>query len=124
MCVTVITLSLGFNGAAVVTNLQNVHDLAPNYAAIIFSIINFAGTTCGITTPMTIAYFIQDSNTMNEWNQIFVIAAVVFIVPALVFICFGSTDVQYWNDSDADTDKDKAKEKSTISDEKYISHKT
>lgn len=31
VCVAIITLSLGFNGASTVTNLQNAQDLAPNY---------------------------------------------------------------------------------------------
>lgn len=120
LCVLAITFALGFNGAAVVTNLQNVHDLAPNYSAIVFSIINLFGTTCGITAPMTIAYFTQENNTTNEWNQIFTIASILFIVPTVIFMCFGSTDIQYWNDSNFKKTKDK---ETSISPEKYISHK-
>lgn len=35
LCVAVVTLSLGFNGAAAMTNLQNAQDLAPNFAGTI-----------------------------------------------------------------------------------------
>lgn len=45
--VAVITLSLGFNGASTVTNLQNSQDLAPNFAGSLYGIINFVGTTTG-----------------------------------------------------------------------------
>jgi hypothetical protein len=34
LCVAVVTLSLGFNGAATLTNLQNSQDLAPNFAGM------------------------------------------------------------------------------------------
>lgn len=36
VCVAFVTLSLGFNGAGVLTNLQNSQDLAPNYAATVY----------------------------------------------------------------------------------------
>lgn len=36
VCVTFVTLSLGFNGAGVMTNLQNSQDLAPNYAGTVY----------------------------------------------------------------------------------------
>lgn len=61
VCVAIITIALGFNGASVCTNLLNAQDLAPNYTAIIFSIINLVGTSSGATTPMVIAYFTREN---------------------------------------------------------------
>lgn len=71
-CVILITLSLGFNGAATITNLQNAQDLAPNFAATIFSIINFAGTTTGFLSPMVVAHFTkhQVCSQFNQFNHI------------------------------------------------------
>lgn len=34
LAVALVTLSLGFNGAAVLTNLQNSQDLSPNFAGM------------------------------------------------------------------------------------------
>lgn len=59
--VAIITASLGFNGAAALTNLLNAQDLAPNYAGTVYSIINTAGTTAGFVTPLVVAYFTKDS---------------------------------------------------------------
>lgn len=56
-CVAVITISLGFNGASTLTNLQNSQDLAPNYAGTLYGVINFIGTTTGFLTPMVVARF-------------------------------------------------------------------
>lgn len=37
-------------------------------------------------------------NTIDEWNIIFLIAAALYILPAFVFIIFGSGNVQAWNE--------------------------
>ena len=59
ICVAVITLSLGFNGAATMTNLQNSQDLAPNFAGSLYGIINFVGTTSGFISPVLVAHFTE-----------------------------------------------------------------
>lgn len=51
-----ITLSLGFNGASVVTNIQNAQDLSPNYAGAIYGIVNCVGTTAGFVSPLIVGY--------------------------------------------------------------------
>lgn len=101
VCVALITCSLGFNGASTVTNLQNSQDLAPNFAGTLYGIINFLGTTTGFITPALVAHFTKERNTMDEWTYVFVIGAVAYILPALIFSLFGSGEVQKWNDSDA-----------------------
>lgn len=60
LSVSLITLSMGFNGAATLTNLQNHQDLAPNYAGTLYGIANFVGSTAGFFTPMITAYFTKD----------------------------------------------------------------
>jgi MFS transporter, ACS family, solute carrier family 17 (sodium-dependent inorganic phosphate cotransporter), other len=115
VCVAIITASLGFNGAATMTNLQNSQDLAPNYAGSLYGIINFIGTTSGFISPMIVAYFtaekvrgrwkIEEGNqnlirfqsTLDEWQNIFFIGAIVYIAPAIIFMLFGSGEVQKWN---------------------------
>lgn len=64
--VAVITLSLGFNGAATMTNLQNSQDLAPNFAGSIYGIINFVGTSSGFITPLIVAYFTEDGVRLKQ----------------------------------------------------------
>lgn len=57
LCVTIITLSLGLNGASTLTNLQNTQDLAPNFAGSIYGIINVIGITAGFITPLVVGHF-------------------------------------------------------------------
>uniref|UniRef100_A0A182XA81 Major facilitator superfamily (MFS) profile domain-containing protein n=1 Tax=Anopheles quadriannulatus TaxID=34691 RepID=A0A182XA81_ANOQN len=90
VCVAIITLSLGFNGASTMTNLQNSQDLAPNFAGTLYGIINFVGTSSGFISPILVAHFTVQQSTMEEWQYVFMIGAAAYIVPALIFIVFGS----------------------------------
>lgn len=37
-------------------------------------------------------------NTIDEWMWVFITGAVVYVIPSLFFMIFGSGMVQYWND--------------------------
>ncbi|KAJ8959661.1 hypothetical protein NQ318_021849, partial [Aromia moschata] len=58
--VVMLILSMALNGAAVVTNLQNPQDLAPNFAGTIFGIISFIGGNTGFIAPVVTAAFIRE----------------------------------------------------------------
>lgn len=49
----------------VITNLQNALDLAPNYAATLFSMMNIAGYTSGILAPLVGSYFTKGEQVRN-----------------------------------------------------------
>ncbi|KAJ2945607.1 hypothetical protein O0L34_g431 [Tuta absoluta] len=97
LSVTLITLSMGFNGAATLTNLQNHQDLAPNYAGTLYGVANFVGSTAGFFTPMITAYFTRNGNSFEQWRPVFFMGASVYIVSAIFFICFGTGNIQPWN---------------------------
>ncbi|TDG49392.1 hypothetical protein AWZ03_004260 [Drosophila navojoa] len=98
VCVAIMTISLGFNGAATSTNLANSQDLAPNFAGTMYGIINCLGTTPGIFSPLIVAAFTEEKNTIDEWFWIFMIGAAAYILPALFFWVFGSGKIQKWNE--------------------------
>ncbi|EDV98298.1 GH22746 [Drosophila grimshawi] len=98
VCVAIMTISLGFNGAATSTNLANSQDLAPNFAGTMYGIINCLGTTPGIFSPLIVAEFTKDNNTIDEWFWIFIIGALAYILPAIFFWVFGSGKIQKWNE--------------------------
>lgn len=54
-------------------------------------------------------YFVQ--NTIDEWSIIFIIGAVVYIIPALIFVFFGSGKIQPWNDHPTKTVSETVEEK-------------
>ncbi|KAH8355069.1 hypothetical protein KR093_004851, partial [Drosophila rubida] len=98
VCVAIMTISLGFNGAATSSNLANSQDLAPNFAGTMYGIINCLGTTPGIFSPLIVAEFTSQSNTIDDWFWIFIIGAAAYILPAIFFWVFGSGKIQKWNE--------------------------
>lgn len=58
-----------FNGASVLTTMQNSQDLSPNYTATIFGIINTIGTIPGFLTPMVVVYFTRENVTKFKHFQ-------------------------------------------------------
>lgn len=61
LAIILITLSLGFNGACTITNVQNNQDLAPNFAGSLYGIINCVGSSTGFITPILAGYITQDN---------------------------------------------------------------
>ncbi|CAG4951904.1 unnamed protein product [Colias eurytheme] len=120
LSVTIITMSMGFNGAATLTNLQNHQDLAPNYAGTLYGIANSIGSTAGFFTPMITAYFTRNGNTFEQWRPVFFIGASVYIVSAIFFILFGTGNIQPWNfisDDKAEDDKTKSSDLKDMGDD-------
>ncbi|XP_062531601.1 sialin isoform X2 [Bombyx mori] len=97
LSVALITMSMGFNGAATLTNLQNHQDLAPSYAGTLYGIANCIGSTAGFFTPMITAYFTRNGNGFEQWRPVFYIGASVYVVSAVFFIFFGTGNIQDWN---------------------------
>jgi ACS family sodium-dependent inorganic phosphate cotransporter len=57
MCILLMTLALGFNGASSLTSTANVQDLSPVFAGSAFGIINFFATMSGFLSPMVVSFF-------------------------------------------------------------------
>ncbi|XP_041982503.1 uncharacterized protein LOC121735668 [Aricia agestis] len=111
LSVAMITMSMGFNGAATLTNLQNHQDLAPNFAGTLYGIANFVGSTSGFFSPMITAYFTRTGDTFTQWRPVFYIGASVYIVSAVFFMMFGTGQTQSWNFVETDDEEKNGKGK-------------
>ncbi|XP_053674816.1 putative inorganic phosphate cotransporter, partial [Anopheles nili] len=96
--VSCIVACLGFNGASTITNLVNAQDLAPNFAATLYGMMNFLATTAGFLAPMIVAVFTKEKSTMDEWKYVFLLTAGFYIISGIIFILFGSGKTQEWNE--------------------------
>lgn len=99
VCVALMVVSFGLNGAITQTSLVNNHDLSPTLATSTNAISNFVASCSGFISPLVVAYFTSEQNTIAEWRYIFVTGATVYIVPALFFMLVGSGEDQKWNET-------------------------
>ncbi|KAK9887903.1 hypothetical protein WA026_000206 [Henosepilachna vigintioctopunctata] len=97
--VTLITFSLGINGASSITNLANAQDLAPAYAGSLYGIANTIGGTTGFISPVITGYLTKEQNGIYQWRIIFFIGGSVYILSGIVFLLFGSGENQNFNSS-------------------------
>ncbi|XP_060521891.1 vesicular glutamate transporter 1-like isoform X2 [Cylas formicarius] len=102
----VLILSMAFNGAAVATNLRNVHDLSPNFAGPLFGAVNSLGSTAGFLTPLVHSTLTHDNRDHWKWNG--VIAGCIYILCGLFFIAFGTSQAQPWNELSGRNSEDAA----------------
>ncbi|XP_029168994.1 putative inorganic phosphate cotransporter isoform X2 [Nylanderia fulva] len=91
--------ALGFNGAALISNLSNNQDLAPNFAGFLYGIMNAVGTTSGMIIPPTVEEIAgKYGNPIDRWQILFWIGAAVCIGSMFVFLFGGSGNIQSWNE--------------------------
>lgn len=86
--------------------LLSIFDIAPAYVDRLSLPCNFIGLLTGIAVP-TITPILTPSGTQDEWHQVLCISAVVSFFGGLLFLSFGTADVQAWaiiKDSEIDVD--------------------
>ncbi|XP_070516339.1 sialin isoform X1 [Cardiocondyla obscurior] len=92
-------LALGFNGAALISNLSNNQDLAPNFAGFLYGIMNTIGSASGMIIPPIVEEIAgKYGNPIDRWQILFWIGAGLCIGSMVVFLFGGSGNVQKWNE--------------------------
>ncbi|KAL3273982.1 hypothetical protein HHI36_015401 [Cryptolaemus montrouzieri] len=94
--ISLLVLMMAFNGAAVATCLINSQDLAPNWSGTLYGIMNFFGGWGGFLGPILVEVLTRD-NTIGQWAVVFAIGGLIGIITGVIFILFGSVEVQPWN---------------------------
>uniref|UniRef100_A0A1B6JQ30 Major facilitator superfamily (MFS) profile domain-containing protein n=1 Tax=Homalodisca liturata TaxID=320908 RepID=A0A1B6JQ30_9HEMI len=96
--VVLLTTSISLNAGIYTGFLQNHLDLAPNFAGLLMGITNGFANITAIIGPMITGFIVSDESNKDQWMIAFYLAAVAFFVGNLIFMIFGSTEVQPWND--------------------------
>ncbi|XP_066585120.1 sialin-like [Prorops nasuta] len=92
-------LALAFNGAAIVGNLLNHRDLSPNYAVVLYGIMNSVGSASGIIiSTMVEETATPHTNSIHYWQKLIWVGAGVCTLCTMIFLVGGSGKVQEWNE--------------------------
>ncbi|XP_050469494.1 sialin-like [Bombus huntii] len=90
-------LSIVFCGVIFVGHLTNHNDLAPNYAGILMGITNTPGTISAFILPALVGALMETGHTMVKWRYVFWINIIAQTSAFVVFVIFGSAEIQPWN---------------------------
>uniref|UniRef100_A0AAQ5XIW3 Major facilitator superfamily (MFS) profile domain-containing protein n=1 Tax=Amphiprion ocellaris TaxID=80972 RepID=A0AAQ5XIW3_AMPOC len=117
----VCTVSLGFN--------VNHLDIAPRYASILMGISNGVGTLSGMVCPLIVGALTKHK-TRLEWQNVFVIAAMVHYSGVIFYALFASGEQQDWANPESTSedkcgiiDEDELAEESELNSESMIAPK-
>lgn len=121
VAVALLTISVGINAATYLGFQVNHIDLAPDHAGVLMGITNCAANIMAIIAPLAVGYIVNESvsvrgnfvwednesevalcvsqGNVSQWRIVFFIAAGVYFVGNTMFVIFGETDVQPWNES-------------------------
>ncbi|XP_065367463.1 putative inorganic phosphate cotransporter [Calliphora vicina] len=98
MAVVLIALTVGFNAASFLGFQVNHIDLSPNFAGVLMGITNCAANVMSILAPLVKGFLVQDETNVFEWRLVFIIAGGFYGIANLLFVIFGQTKIQPWND--------------------------
>ncbi|XP_076450040.1 putative transporter slc-17.2 isoform X2 [Babylonia areolata] len=75
--------------------IVNNGDIAPRFAGIIFGLSNTFATIPGFLAPTAIG-IITRNQTQEQWRIVFFISAAIYLVGTVIFLLFGSGELQSW----------------------------
>ncbi|KAL5235204.1 hypothetical protein ACI65C_002614 [Semiaphis heraclei] len=85
------------NGAISSGALASVVDIAPNYAGVIQGIIGTVSTSSGFISPLIVGYLTLNQQTLSQWCKVFHLSGAICICTGLIYLFFGTSDIQKWN---------------------------
>ncbi|XP_068081579.1 sialin-like isoform X1 [Anabrus simplex] len=92
-----LTAALATTGAESPGPLAGIVDLSPNYAGAVMGFTNMLSVMPGFISPMIVGFLTYQNQSSSQWQMVFIIAAAMALLPSLLFICFGTNEVQPWN---------------------------
>ncbi|OXU27024.1 hypothetical protein TSAR_003443 [Trichomalopsis sarcophagae] len=101
--VSTFTSGAGFPGVK-----ANVLDLSPNYAGTVMAVSHGLAGLCGFGGPYVVGILVPNQS-LTEWILVFWIIFAVTVVTNVVFVLFGSGEVQEWNNPNFERSKKKSK---------------
>ncbi|MBN3279927.1 VGL2A protein, partial [Polyodon spathula] len=97
IAISFLVLAVGFSGFAISGFNVNHLDIAPRYASILMGISNGVGTLSGMVCPLIVGAMTKHK-TREEWQYVFLIAALVHYGGVIFYGIFASGDKQSWAD--------------------------
>ncbi|KAK2493265.1 hypothetical protein MC885_004092 [Smutsia gigantea] len=97
VAISFLVLAVGFSGFAISGFNVNHLDIAPRYASILMGISNGVGTLSGMVCPLIVGTMTKHK-TREEWQNVFLIAALVHYGGVIFYGIFASGEKQEWAD--------------------------
>ena len=71
-------------------------DIAPAYSGLAFSLANTLGNVPGFVAPVVVGALLTDYSAVPQWRAVFWISAAVHLAGSILYLGWGSDQVQDW----------------------------
>lgn len=95
--IAIFTIALTINGAVTAGYLSNGLDIAPNFSGTIFGLANTLSSLGGFLSTLMVGMLTQDNQTYGQWQIVFWILTVTYVIGGITFLIFGTGELQTWN---------------------------
>ncbi|KFV45628.1 Vesicular glutamate transporter 3 [Gavia stellata] len=123
VAISFLVLAVGFSGFAISGFNVNHLDIAPRYASILMGISNGVGTLSGMVCPLIVGAMTKHK-TREEWQNVFLIAALVHYSGVIFYAIFASGEKQEISEEKCGIiDQDELAEETEMNNETFVSPK-
>ena len=89
-------LAMAFNGFTYSGfNITHV-DMSPDYAGTLMGITNCIANFAGVLAPIYVGVVTSKEVSLKSWSWVFYTSTAVYTVTSLIFVVFGSAELQPW----------------------------
>jgi sugar phosphate permease len=85
----------------------NLLELSPNYAGTLRGLVNTFYHIAAFLAPIISGFITQKYQSLWAWTTVFLLASGFFFLSGIIFILFGSSETQNWNNIDDDGQEEK-----------------
>ncbi|CAG2054451.1 unnamed protein product, partial [Timema podura] len=94
LCMILATACTGVDTSG---QLASMVDLSPNFASFIMGISNTISVMTGFLTPLVVGFLTFQNQTSSAWQMVYLVSALMVLVPDIFHLIFGTSEVQEWN---------------------------
>ncbi|XP_050586505.1 putative inorganic phosphate cotransporter isoform X2 [Bombus affinis] len=111
---TILVIAVGLNAGSLSGYQINHIDISPNFAGTLMSITNCIASIIAIIAPIVCGIITKDEKDVTQWNIVFYLSAAIYILGNLMFVIFGSTEIQPWNNPKTTNIKEQSEKELTV----------
>ncbi|XP_017835299.1 uncharacterized protein LOC108594669 [Drosophila busckii] len=100
LAVALMTLNGGLNAGVDIGSLLPVNSMSPNHAGVLMALVNGISQIFALVAPLAVGIIVSDQTSRVQWQIVFALTAVIFFLGNLVYIIWGSSELQPWDAAD------------------------
>ncbi|XP_050743876.1 putative inorganic phosphate cotransporter isoform X1 [Drosophila biarmipes] len=100
LALALMTINAGLNAGSGIGSILTIIDMSPNHSGMLMAIVNGIGNLFPLLTPLLVGVIVTDPGSRSQWQIVFAMTAVVFFFGNLVYLIWGTTDLQLWDAED------------------------